>query len=140
MTTEMILTGIIMLAVGLAAGLALGAWLGRRNVQQNSVESLQRENEKFREEVTDHFVETAQLVNQLTDSYKAVFDHLSTSADKLVDPKTLSDRLPQVSQREVKLKHLGASNMDQLNKPNADVPSGSESEKKSDKKAAETDR
>ena len=94
--------------MGLGAGIALGLWLGRRRVESTSVASIQRENEQLREQVTDHFVETARLINQMTDSYKSVFDHLSESAEKLVDPATLSERLPQVSGREVRLKHLGA--------------------------------
>ncbi|MEM7054368.1 MAG: DUF1043 family protein [Pseudomonadota bacterium] len=131
MTTEMLIVGFIMLVIGIAAGVGLGYGLGRRKVEQTSVASIQRENEKFREQVTDHFVETAQLVNQMTDSYKAVFDHLSSSADKLVDSKTLADRLPQVSQREVRLKHLGASS--QAKTPTADVPNKTSAEKKSPK-------
>jgi len=73
-----------------------------------SIQRLKQENEKFREEVTEHFVETARLINQMTDSYKAVFDHLSQGAEKLVDDKALSERMPRVSQQEVKLRHLGA--------------------------------
>ena len=103
-----IVYGLIGLAVGIAAGIGLGFWLGRRRVENTSVASVQRENEQLREQVTDHFVETARLINQMTDSYKSVFDHLSESAEKLVDPATLSERLPQVSGREVRLKHLGA--------------------------------
>ena len=125
MSTEMIIVGLIGLVIGSAAGAGLGYRFGRRKTEQTSVASIQRENEKFREQVTDHFVETAQLVNQMTDSYKAVFDHLSVSADKLVDPKTLSERLPQVSQREVRLKHLGATANTQSKQPKADVPKSS---------------
>ena len=120
--------GLIGLAIGVAAGIALGFWLGRRRVENTSVASIQRENEQFREQVTDHFVETVRLINQMTDSYKDVFDHLSESAEKLVDPATLSERLPQVSQREVRLKHLGAK---QPSAPAADSVSGPSTQKTS---------
>lgn len=98
--------------VGLIAGLALGGagvwfFLGRSG-QGGSVESLKRENERFREEVNEHFVQTAELINRLTDSYKAVFDHLSDGAGKLVDEKAVRERMPQVTDQEVRLKHIGA--------------------------------
>lgn len=69
---------------------------------------LKAENERFREEVNAHFVQSAQLINELTDSYKKVFDHLSDGADRLVDKDTTRDRMPQVGRQEVRLRHIGA--------------------------------
>lgn len=99
--------------VGLIAGLALGGagvwfFLGRAG-QSESVNSLKRENERFREEVNEHFVQTAELINQLTDSYKAVFDHLSEGAGNLVDEEAVRERMPKVTDQEVRLKHIGSS-------------------------------
>jgi len=102
----------IWLIVGIFAGVAIGAgvmaWRARRGAGGASIEAMKRENEKFRDEVTEHFVETARLINQMTDSYKAVFDHLSQGADRLVDDKALAERMPRVSDQEVRLRHLGA--------------------------------
>jgi len=102
---------VIWLVLGLVAGAAIGAvsmwWWNRSGGGGENIAELKRENEKFRNEVTEHFVETAQLINQLTDSYKAVFDHLSSGADKLVDDKALAERMPRVSSQEVRLRHLG---------------------------------
>ncbi|MDX1626731.1 MAG: DUF1043 family protein [Wenzhouxiangellaceae bacterium] len=99
--------------VGLLIGGALGAlacWFAmRRSSPQSSLRAIKRENEEFREQVNAHFVETARLINRMTDSYKDVFDHLSQGAEKLVDEKALAERMPQVSDREVRLKHLGKS-------------------------------
>lgn len=101
----------IWLVLGLVAGAAIGAvsmwWWSRSGGGGENIAELKRENEKFRNEVTEHFVETAQLINQLTDSYKAVFDHLSSGAEKLVDDKALAERMPRVSSQEVRLRHLG---------------------------------
>lgn len=98
--------------VGTVIGLAAGGgavWLYNRKAGSGkSLEQLKKENAEFRHQVTDHFVETATLINRLTDSYKAVFDHLSDGAGKLVDPETLKERLPAVSDREVRLRHIGA--------------------------------
>lgn len=98
---------IIGLAVGIGVG-AVGALLIRKNTgSQRSIADLKKENEQFREEVSGHFVETARLINRMTDSYKDVFDHLSRGAETLVDDKSLRERMPLVSGREVRLKHLG---------------------------------
>ena len=103
----------IWLLVGLAVGGAVGAlatwWISRARGGAVSVMQLKQENDRFKNEVTEHFVETARLINQMTDSYKQVFDHLSSGAEKLVDEKSLAERLPPASGQEVKLSQFGAS-------------------------------
>ncbi|MBL39154.1 MAG: hypothetical protein CMP07_12175 [Xanthomonadales bacterium] len=104
---------VIWLIVGLVVGGAIGAlatwWISRARGGAVSVMQLKQENDRFKNEVTEHFVETARLINQMTDSYKQVFDHLSSGAEKLVDEKSLAERLPPASGQEVKLKQFGAS-------------------------------
>ena len=106
---DIIWTGIIALIIGLLLG-ATGVWiwLRRHGGGDPSVAELKKENERFREEVNEHFVQTAELINQLTDSYKAVFDHLSEGADRLVDEEAVRGRMPRVSDQEVRLKHIGS--------------------------------
>lgn len=97
--------------IGLVCGGFAGAavvWVYREGTGSKSVQALQEENTRLREDVTDHFVQTAKLINRLTDSYKAVFDHLSEGAENLVDPETLRERLPEVGEKEVKLRRIGA--------------------------------
>lgn len=86
-------------AVVFFAGLALGVGLaylfvpGRKR-QRQLLEELQREREAhsdYRHGVAEHFETTAELVNNLTQSYKAVYRHLaegahSLCADELVNP------------------------------------------------------
>ncbi len=100
------------IVLGAAIGVLVGGaavWLYQRKAGDGkSLKELQKENAEFRRQVTDHFVETATLINRMTDSYKAVFDHLSEGAGNLVDPETLKERLPPVSDREVRLRHIGA--------------------------------
>jgi hypothetical protein len=100
--------GIIGLIVGLAVGAGLAWALVARRTHAPSVNQLKAENERFREEVNAHFVQTAELINELTDSYKKVFDHLSDGADRLVDKEAVRERMPQVGHREVRLRHIGA--------------------------------
>ncbi|MEX2497642.1 MAG: DUF1043 family protein [Wenzhouxiangellaceae bacterium] len=103
---------VIWLIVGLVIGGGIGAlatwWISRARGGAVSVMQLKQENDKFRNEVTEHFVETARLINQMTDSYKQVFDHLSSGAEKLVDDHKLAERLPPSSGQEVKLSNFGA--------------------------------
>lgn len=100
------------LSIGLVAGGTIGAlatwWISRARGGAVSVMQLKKENDKFRDEVTEHFVETARLINQMSDSYKQVFDHLSGGAEKLVDNERLAERLPPASGQEVRLSQFGA--------------------------------
>jgi len=102
----------VWLIIGLIAGGVIGGvstWsISRARGGAVSVMKLKQENEKFRNEVTEHFVETARLINQMTDSYKQVFDHLSSGAEKLVDDEQLAERLPPASGQEVRLGGFGS--------------------------------
>ena len=102
----------VWLIIGLIAGGVTGGvatWLiSRARGGAVSVMQLKQENDKFRNEVAEHFVETARLINDMTESYKKVFDHLSSGAEKLVDDDKLAERLPPVSGQEVRLGSFGA--------------------------------
>lgn len=122
--------------LGLVTGLIVGAllvWLitsRRRN--EPTVVQLKAENARFREEVNAHFVRTAELINELTDSYKKVFDHLSDGAERLVDGDAVRNRMPQVGHHEVRLRHIGAPRVKEpearpaepLTRPPADYADG----------------
>lgn len=97
-----LVTGLI---VGLVAG-AAGAWLWWRFGMAGDGADSRRQAE-YREEVADHFVKTAELVNRLTDSYKKVFDHLRDGAGKLVDEETLRQRLAHEEDKDVTLHLIG---------------------------------
>ncbi len=93
--------------IGLIVGVGIAAWLFKRSGNPNSPKALQQELDNYREEVVDHFAETAALVNEMTDSYKAVFDHLQTGADKLIDPEALREKLTDQSGDTITLNRLG---------------------------------
>ena len=69
--------------------------------------AARKREEAYREEVADHFVKTADLVNNLTDSYKEVFDHLREGAGRLVDEKILQERLAHRDDDKVTLRRIG---------------------------------
>lgn len=98
------------LGVLIGAGLMglLGVWRAYQADQSGrSVKAMEAAHQQFRDEVNQHFVETAELINRMTDSYKAVFDHLSQGAERLVEDRVVQERMPKVGDHEVRLKHIG---------------------------------
>src|SRR5699024_5543721 len=65
---------------------------------------------------------------------KKVFDHLSDGADRLVDKQAVRDRMPQVGQQEVRLRHIGAPSASTPD-PGGPEPFGSEPEKSAEARA-----
>lgn len=101
---------------GIVIGLVIGGlvvlgsmlWRQRREEQAGrSVRALERAHQAFRDDVNHHFVETAELINRLTDSYKAVFDHLAEGADRLVEDRVVQEKMPKVGDHEVRIQHIG---------------------------------
>jgi len=86
---------VIMVAVIVfCLGCLLGAFISRSffppEQQKQLEESLQSSREElgqYQREVAQHFADTAQLVQNLTSSYKDVHDHLANGALKLTNPE-----------------------------------------------------
>jgi len=97
---------IVLPSVGLALGIGL-TLLFQRFRKPRSLVELEAEHNKLQEEVMAHFVTTANLVNDMTDSYKAVFDHLNDGATKLVDGAELRERLPNEERKVITLSRIG---------------------------------
>lgn len=111
---------IIGFAVGVAAG-AGAAWLWARfSGKQSGPDAKQQA--AYREEVADHFVKTAELVNRLTDSYKEVFDHLRDGAGRLVDEETLRQRLAHEEDKDVTLHLIGYRESESADEPSKNPP------------------
>jgi uncharacterized protein len=89
-------SALILVAVGLialAAGLAIG-WIlaGRKRSKRDVIIDLETRLERalesradYEADVAEHFAETAQLLNKLTNDYRAVYSHLASGAEKLCD-------------------------------------------------------
>ena len=102
-TTSMWVVGIIGLLLGVALGTIVTYVLASRN---NHTHQLQREltelTERFtdyRDQVSQHFMHTSDLVQEMTRSYRAVYEHLATGAHHLcteeTDPPTLDHQTPE---------------------------------------------
>lgn len=96
-------TWVLILAVGIIIGVALGVYLMRlddeaKRTQQNLEQKLNKAHndfQRYKAEVQDSYVTTAQLINQLTDSYKAVHSHLSQSAAHLCGDSAVVKQIPK---------------------------------------------
>lgn len=111
---------LIYILLSALAGAVIGAlvmWFIRRK-PDHSTAALAKKHEEFREEVSDHFLKTAELVNQMTHSYKAVYDHLRDGARDLLDEESLRQRLANTEREPITL-----SLLDQPTGSKAKVPS-----------------
>lgn len=74
-----------------AIGLALGgivAYLafsrhGKQRKLQEELDQLKERFTDYREQVTQHFMHTSELVREMTESYRNVYEHLATGAQYL---------------------------------------------------------
>lgn len=85
--------GVVLAAVGgLAAGYLVGrlgsADMKRSKALDEDLRETRRELDTYRESVHAHFNTTAQLVNRLTDDYRAVYQHLARGARDLTGGRT----------------------------------------------------
>ncbi|HEX7021609.1 MAG TPA: DUF1043 family protein [Trueperaceae bacterium] len=103
--------------VGALAGLGAAALQRRRGGNDGDLEALREEFEAYREDVTTHFVQTADLINNLTQSYKAVYDHLERGAFALVGEERLREELEAVEAEPVMLEYLGKQGSKQGTRP-----------------------
>lgn len=79
--------GIAMLIVGALVGATVvrrgnGSQRTQRQLE-SQISELREQAQSYQREVSDHFTETAQLLNQLTSSYRDVHNHLAKGARSL---------------------------------------------------------
>ena len=54
---------------------------------ENSLATARKELDNYHQDVAQHFAETSRLVNNLTQSYKDVHEHLARGAIQLTNPE-----------------------------------------------------
>ena len=85
---------IILIAIGVVAlivGLGLGLVFGRRNSNagqkyrevERKLDQVLQDKKAYEDEVVEHFSDTAKLLNNLTESYRDVHNHLAQGAAAL---------------------------------------------------------
>ncbi len=90
---------IIALFIGLAAGILIQRLLNRSSHETEDLrqarDAAQQELEQYRASVNQHFDKTSELVNDLTQDYVRVYQHLAEGAQTLGNSKTLNNLLEQ---------------------------------------------
>ena len=128
--------------IAAAAGFFIGAvlvWI-IKNTNQSNAEHLQEESETLRQEyealkktfadyrnnVSNHFAKTADAVDQLTDSYKNVYNHLSAGARALMDKESLQKQIEKRQGKSVTLAYLAQNQENDkaapIDTPQAETP------------------
>jgi uncharacterized membrane-anchored protein YhcB (DUF1043 family) len=79
--------GLIAFAFGMAAGYAIHFFLNPDNKRSEKLtqelDQLKEEMDQYRGEVAEHFQRTSELVQEMTSSYKNVYEHLASSSARL---------------------------------------------------------
>ncbi|KAF0191748.1 MAG: hypothetical protein FD165_1471 [Gammaproteobacteria bacterium] len=79
--------GLIVLVLGFGAGFSLGrtANTAAKKAKElaEELKTAQGELDRHRQQVNEHFTRTGELVNNMTESYRSVYDHLAKGARSL---------------------------------------------------------
>lgn len=86
------------LAVGVVIGVVLASRMNtspsRVQELENQIRGLKESHGEYRDNVSDHFSMTAELVQHMTQSYQEVYQHLATGAQDLCPSEVASKLLP----------------------------------------------
>jgi len=91
-------TWVLYLSIGVIAGFAAGFYFSHLNDGnkkkcedlEGQLTNAKDEISSYKQNVTNHFVKTSNLINNMTDSYRAIYDHMSEGAKSLC-PESLID-------------------------------------------------
>jgi uncharacterized membrane-anchored protein YhcB (DUF1043 family) len=89
LTTSTLIIGLSCLAAGLLLGFILARALHPKEQQrkelENNLQQAQEQIKDYQQDVTDHFLKTSELVNNLSQCYRDVHEHLATGAMRLTN-------------------------------------------------------
>ncbi len=89
--------GIALLSLGLlAAGAAIGFYLARlgQSADQAKLDEVETEFDTYREQVTEHFAETASRFTAIGQQYRELYDHLAAGSESLCLTDKVEGKLP----------------------------------------------
>jgi uncharacterized membrane-anchored protein YhcB (DUF1043 family) len=92
------LTGIICLALGIVLGVMFSRRAGGNSSRIKELESqiiaIEERHEQYKGDVSEHFDVTSELVQQMTQSYRDVYQHLAMGAQDLCTTEVANKMLP----------------------------------------------
>ena len=108
MPTDPITIALASLVIGLVIGTIIGRSLSSATKQRHTLtEELRKKDDElktYQHQVTEHFITTSELVNNLTHSYKEVHQHLADSAMTLTNPE-VSNKLLEAGSGNLGIAH-----------------------------------
>ena len=108
MPTDPLTIALASLAVGLVIGIIAGRTLSGATKQRRTLtDELRKKDDElktYQHQVTEHFITTSELVNNLTHSYKEVHQHLAASAMTLTNPE-ISNKLLEAGSGNLGIAH-----------------------------------
>lgn len=91
------------MALGIGAGFAIGRSTNsaqrRSEALESEISELREQMSGYRQQVGQHFAETADVVNAMTANYRALYDHLSKGAQDLCGEQFTSNKLDSSDMR-----------------------------------------
>lgn len=101
---ELIVIGVAALLIGTGAGVMLARLFNSDNRKRHDLEKqLQDVNtdmKHYQQEVSEHYVKTARLVDDLTESYRQVHNHLAEGAATLLHTRGAAPLMKTIPSRE----------------------------------------
>ncbi|MET1255786.1 YhcB family protein [Aliikangiella maris] len=88
--------------IGFLIGRNISGSVQEKSRLENSLKEKQDELDAFRNKVTNHFEKTADLFNQVSDSYQSLYDHIAKSSNQLCASSTFQ-LLPQNAKEQQKV-------------------------------------
>lgn len=107
--------------VAMVIGFLIGKSVGGSSRQGSAAKQAQEELDHYKAAVSEHFGKTADLVDNLTQSYKDVFEHLGSSAKTLLSEEEVNKHITSRAEKAVTLTYL-ADNSDEQNTAEGDNP------------------
>lgn len=88
----------VMLMIIIGAVCALGGYAFAQASQRRagggkSAQELHRELGDYKENVTEHFQTTATLLQEMTEQYRSVYEHMASGAENLCDPESATEQI-----------------------------------------------
>lgn len=104
-TSSIWIVGMLALLLGIALGAIVTHTVLTRNSRTHKLQGeLNQLNERFtdyRDQVSQHFMHTSDLVKEMTRSYRAVYEHLATGAYHLCADEAESTTLGHQTQEQI---------------------------------------
>ena len=89
------------LTIGIVIGVMLTDKLSTNSKRvrdlENQISTLKESHEEYKENVSNHFSRTAELVHRMTENYKGIYQHLASGAQNLCSTEVAGKLLPTES-------------------------------------------